>query len=70
MDGWERINTSVVQEDKEHLSNLPLIGRFELPRLYKGHAPPAGFVRVFLWWVRSLYCTMGRGGEEAAQNLT
>lgn len=61
-------------ENKEHLSNLPLIGGFDLPRLYKGHAPPAGFVRflVVVGEKKSLLRDggggqKGRGGEA---NLT
>lgn len=36
------------ERTKWRTTNLPLIGRVDLPRLYKGHTPPAGFVRFLV----------------------
>lgn len=61
-------------ESKEPLSNLPLIGGFDLPRLYKGHAPPAGIIRflVVVGEEKSLLHIWGGGGHEKgeAEKLT
>lgn len=56
----------------EQRANLPLIGRFDLPQLYKGHAPPAGFVRflVVVGEEKSLLHIWGGGEKEEAEKLT
>lgn len=75
--GRSGLNASLVLENKEHLSNLPLIGRFDLSRLCKGHASSAGVCQVSLFGAgeeKSLLhtCTWGgdRGRKEEAENLT